>query len=258
MARDAASRALIIDPDFAAAHAQLGLIADYHDRNLAAAADHLQPALALDPSNPEILMAAAGLSSSLGRLDLALDLTRAAIARDPLDLIAHRSAGVFYLQAGDFERAIDAFRTAVTLNPQSMGTHGLLGRALLLNGEPEAALTAVEMEPTDWRLLELPMIYFELGQREQSDLILTELIETYAREAAANIAAIYAYRSEPDDAFSWLNKAVTEKDPALSDIRDDKLFSNLHDDPRWPVFLERIGKSPSQLAAIEFDVTPPE
>ena len=51
MARDAASRALIIDPDFAAAHAQLGLIADYHDRNLAAAADHLQPALALDPSN---------------------------------------------------------------------------------------------------------------------------------------------------------------------------------------------------------------
>jgi len=101
-----------------------------------------------------------------------------------------------------------------------------------------------------------------------SGLIADRLMpETMVQKAKTNdgeaavqpdIAAIYAYRSEPDDAFSWLNKAVTEKDPALSDIRDDKLFSNLHDDPRWPVFLERIGKSPSQLAAIEFDVTPPE
>jgi TolB-like protein len=258
LARDAASRALIIDPDFAAAHARLGLIADLHDRDLEAAAGHFERALALDPTSPEILMAAAGMGMSLGRLDLALGLARAAIARDPLDLTAQRSEGIYYLQAGEFEKAIASFRAALTLSPHSMGTHGLLGRALLLNGEPEAALAAVEQEPTDWRLLELPMIYFALGQREQSDLILAELIETYEREAAVNIAAIHAYRSEPDEAFSWLNKAVAEKDPGLAEIGTDQLFSNLHDDPRWPLFLEGIGRSPSQLAAIEFDVTPPE
>jgi hypothetical protein len=35
-------------------------------------------------------------------------------------------------------------------------------------------------------------------------------------------------------------------------------FTNIHDDPRWLPFLESIGKSPAQLAAIEFKVTLPE
>jgi len=35
-------------------------------------------------------------------------------------------------------------------------------------------------------------------------------------------------------------------------------FANLHSDPHWLPFLESIGKSPQQLAAIEFRVTLPE
>jgi hypothetical protein len=35
-------------------------------------------------------------------------------------------------------------------------------------------------------------------------------------------------------------------------------FTNIHDDPRWLPFLESIGMSPEQLAAIEFKVTLPE
>jgi hypothetical protein len=35
-------------------------------------------------------------------------------------------------------------------------------------------------------------------------------------------------------------------------------FVNLIDDPRWLPFLESIGKSPAQLAAIEFNVPLPE
>ena len=36
------------------------------------------------------------------------------------------------------------------------------------------------------------------------------------------------------------------------------MFANIHSDPRWLPFLESIGKSPEQLAAIEFEVTLPE
>jgi len=43
----------------------------------------------------------------------------------------------------------------------------------------------------------------------------------------------------------------------LSDIAQEPLFANLHDDPRWLPFLESIGKSPAQLAAIEFKVRVP-
>jgi hypothetical protein len=41
------------------------------------------------------------------------------------------------------------------------------------------------------------------------------------------------------------------------EIPVDPLFSNIHDNPRWLPFLESIGKSPEQLAAVEFKVTLP-
>ena len=43
----------------------------------------------------------------------------------------------------------------------------------------------------------------------------------------------------------------------LAEILGESLFANIHDDPRWLPFLERIGKSPEQLVAIEFKVTLP-
>ncbi len=60
--------------------------------------------------------------------------------------------------------------------------------------------------------------------------------------------------SEADRAFEWLDKAVEYNDPGLSEIPSAILFTNIHDDPRWLPFLESIGKSPEQLAAIEFEV----
>jgi TolB-like protein/Tfp pilus assembly protein PilF len=255
LAREAATKALLIDPDYATAHAQLGEIAYAYDGDLAAAARHIEHALALDPSDPEIRKIAAGFAGTLGRLNEAIELLDYAIARDPVNAKAHSNLAILYMFAGQLDRAIASFRTALTLSPGSMSFHGLIGRTFLLKGEPEAALEAIQLEQSDWTLLELPMVYYALGQVAKSDAVLVELIEKYEQEAAFNIAAIYAYRSEPDDAFSWLNKAVTENDPGLSEIVSDPLFSNLYDDPRWQLFLERIGRSPTQLAAIEFDVT---
>ena len=36
------------------------------------------------------------------------------------------------------------------------------------------------------------------------------------------------------------------------------IVARIHDDPRWSPFLESIGRSPEQLAAIKFEVTLPE
>ena len=91
-----------------------------------------------------------------------------------------------------------------------------------------------------------------------SDAALAELIEKYEQGAAYNIAYVLAFRGEVDGAFEWLNKAVAYNDPGLTEIAIQPLFANIHLDPRWLPFLERIGKSPEQLAAIEFNVTLPE
>ena len=87
---------------------------------------------------------------------------------------------------------------------------------------------------------------------------MAELIEQGEQTASYNIAYVLAYRGEADRAFEWLDKAVAYKDLGVPEIIGQRLFANIHDDPRWLPFLESIGKSPEQLAAIEFKVTLPK
>ena len=97
-----------------------------------------------------------------------------------------------------------------------------------------------------------------MGQADESDAALAALIEKYEREAAYQIAQVYAARDDADNAFTWLNKAVQYKDPGLASIGRWSSFANFKEDPRWLPFLESIGRSPEQLAAVEFNVTLPE
>ncbi len=46
---------------------------------------------------------------------------------------------------------------------------------------------------------------------------------------------------EVDSAIEWLERAYRQRDPGLSSLKLDPLLANLHDDPRWPVFLEKMG-----------------
>ena len=255
LAREAASRALAIDPDDAAAHAQLGKVADIFEGNLADAARHFERAFVLDPTDPDIRRQVANFSFGIGRLDESIELLEYTAVRDPINALTHRSLGMSYLHAGQLDSAIASFRTALNLNPAAFGAHSLLGRALLLKGQPMEALAIVSEEQSDYALLELPMVYYTLGRIEESDAALAELVEKYAEHAAFNIAAIHAYRDEPDEAFAWLEKARTNNDGGLSEIVGDLSFSKVHEDPRWQPFLESIGRSPQQLAAIRFDVT---
>src|SRR5207244_1731390 len=58
-AREAAEKALAIDSDYASAHARLGFIAMYGGNDPAGAARHFQRALALDPTDLDVLRSAA-------------------------------------------------------------------------------------------------------------------------------------------------------------------------------------------------------
>ncbi|HUW08255.1 MAG TPA: tetratricopeptide repeat protein [Anaerolineae bacterium] len=258
LAREAANRALAIDPDYARAYAVLGRIASNHDNDLAAAAKHVGRALELDPTNPGILQSAAGLATSLGRLDEAIALSKYVVDHDPVNAGAHGSLGSGYGDAGRLDEAIASYRTGLSLSPGRSIAHYAIGVSLLRQGEPEEALQAMQQESSEvWRMIGLPMAYHALGQAAASDAALAELIDKDEQGAAYNIAYVLAFRGEADRAFEWLDKAVEYNDPGLTGIPTDPLFANIHDDPRWLPFLESIGKSPEQLAAIEFEVRLP-
>ena len=257
-AREAAVRALAIDPDYAPAHAQLGWIVMYSDTDLAGAAQHLERALALDPADQSVLTTSATLLQSLGRLDEALALEEAAVRRDPVNVTVLFNLGFHQRMAGRLDAAIASFRTVLSLSPSNGGAHCQLGVALLLKGDAKGALAEIEQETSEiYKMIGLPMAHYALGRKADSDAALAALIAKYEKDGPSNIASVYAFRGEADQAFEWLDKAVEYGDGGLGEIVTDHLFDKIQADPRWLAFLRKIGKAPEQLAKIKFKVTLP-
>jgi len=257
-ARVAANKAVAIDPGWAAAHAQLGYIARSHDRDLAAAARHLDVALALAPSDLGVLGSAAMLLRSLGRREPTLAVLQYAVGRDPANAALHFNLGIFNFMIRCCDQALKSLRTALALAPGMMAANALIGLALLQEGRLDEALVAARREPDEGhRLIALAMILHSMGRAAESDAALAATIDKFAGDSAYNIAYVMAWRGKRDRAFEWLDKAATYSDPGLSEIAVQPEFASLHDDPRWLPFLRRIGMAPDQLAAIPFEVKLP-
>jgi TolB-like protein/lipoprotein NlpI len=256
--REAEEKALALDPDYAPAHARLGYIADA-DNDLAGAARHFQRALALDPTDLEVLRNAVNFLQSLGRLDEALTLNEAVVRRDPVNIPALAGLGLSQCWAGRYDAAISSFRTVLSLSPNRGSAHGQLGMALLLKGDAPVALAEIEQEKSEiWRMIGLPMAYCALGRKADAETALNALIAKYEKDGPYNIAYVYAFCGDADRAFEWLDKAVAYQDPGLSEIVPENMFDKIHSDPRWLPFLRKIGKAPDQLAKIEFKMPPLE
>jgi TolB-like protein/tetratricopeptide (TPR) repeat protein len=258
LAREASQRALDLDADHAPAHAHLSRIELTYDRDLDVAARHLQHALALEPTNPEILHRAIVLAYRLGRMDEAIRIGKYTIERDPANPESHYYFGFAYLWARQLDEAIASFGAALMLSPEYTSARYRTGVALLLKGEPEAALEEMLQEKHAAKQLEGRTIaYHALGETEKSQEALNELIDKYEFNSAYNIAYVLAYLGEADRAFEWLAKAAEYRDSGLTQMAHQPEFANIHDDPRWQPVLESIGVSPGQLAAIEFNVVLP-
>ena len=252
-ARKAASKALEIDPTYSRSHGRLGWISLFEDGNLKAAARHYERALELDPTDMASLNGAATLLQMLGRLDKAIDFKTHIIARDPVFPAGHANLGIANLYAGRLEAASSSFRTTLTLSPDYIGAQCLLSMAMLLGGDARSALRVARLESFEpYRLICLGLAHHALGDAAKSDEALQQLIREHSKGWAYNIGYIFAYRGEADAAFLWLEKAVEYKDGGLADIAVQPFFANLHNDPRWYEFLERLGKTNTQLATIDF------
>jgi TolB-like protein/lipoprotein NlpI len=259
LAREAVGKALALDPDCADAHWVLGTLALGERHDLAMGARHFTRALALDPASSDILRSASYLARNLGRYEEAIAIGKYAIARDPVSSLAHFNLGVVYQGAGHYDEAIESMRTALRLSPGRLYAHAAIGESLLLKGEGEAALAEMKLEPDESsRLGGLAMAQYALGHRAESDAALRELTDKYGQDEPNAIAWVLAFRGEADHAFEWLERAFQSRTPGLHRMVGNRLFDNLHDDPRWVPFLRRVGAAPEQLEAIKFDVTAPK
>ncbi len=256
LAREAANRALEINPRNAPAHAVLGGIAQDFDNDLASAAMHFERALEVEPGNPEIINDAAVLARYLGRLDEAVALQELAIARDPLGPTGHYRLGLNYLWAGRLDEATESLRTALSLSPEFIGAHYNIGMALLMKGDPEAALVAFQEEEGDeeYWTKGTALALHALGRLAEYEAAFEEMRTRWGEQWPSEIAHVYAWIGDADAAFEWLDRAVLQNEDGLTEQFPQPFFAPIHADPRWQAFREQTGTSEAQLSAIEFDV----
>jgi len=258
LAREAIQNALAIDPDNGPAHARLGWISMFDAPDLAAAARHFEHALKAEPTNLDIIAAAATLLARLGRLDQAIELLEYVTSHDPIHPTTHFNLGKMYTSAGRWHDAIASQRTALRLSPDRFTTHYELGVALLMKGAAHDALEVMQQERSERsRLIGLMLVHAALGQEDESDAALAALYATADTGwGDYHKARRHAFLNEAEPVFEYFAlEAAAGED--LRGIGNELFFRNLRDDPRWLPLLESIGESPAQLDAIEFTVTPP-
>ncbi len=242
MARDATQQALAINPQYGLAYADLATIEMRYDWDFVMAFQHLQQALALSPGDAIILRGVAELNSILGHVDEAIDQYEQSIARDPVSYYGHAALGLQYYRAHRLEEAADSIQMAVSLNPSGSFAHYYVGLVLLAQGDAPAALAAMEQETADFfRLSGTAIVQHALGDAEAADAALQAMIECCAAGADYQVAQIFAFRGEIDHAFDWLEQAYDKRDAGLTFTLLDPLLANLHDDPRWEPFLDKMG-----------------
>jgi TolB-like protein len=240
-AKEAATRALTLDPDLADAHEAMGSIKTNYEWNWAGADASFQRALALQPGNVRAIVAAGELARTLGRIDEAVALNRRAVELDPLNAWAYTDLGVHEYYAGRMGEALAAFKKVLELNPERPLIPEAVARVYLAEGRVNEALAEAEREPDPlWRSFGLALAYFAVGRKRESDTVLAEFINKNHDGAAYQIAEIYGFRGDTEHAFNWLERAYRQRDSGLVFIKGDPLLRSLERDPRYVAFLKKM------------------
>jgi TolB-like protein/DNA-binding winged helix-turn-helix (wHTH) protein len=239
-AREAVERALALNPNLAEAYAQMGRIKQQVDFDWAGADVLFQRAIALEPGNPDIVRLAASSSAMLGRSDEALQLRRA-VDLDPLNANSWESLGEAEFWMGQLDEAAADSKKGLALSPDSFPGPMQLSQIYVMQGRPQDALPEIEVVRYDpIRAFLYAIAYHALGRKKESDAALSNLITKYHASMAYQIAQVYAFRNQSNEAFEWLDRAYAQRDDGLIGTRVEPLLRNLHNDPRFAAFLKKL------------------
>ena len=241
LAREAVERALALNPNLAQAHAQMGRIQQQVEFDWVGADASIQRALALEPRDPEFVRLAAFSAAILGRLEVALALNRRAVDLDPLNANSWEQFAETEISMGRLDEAVADCKKALELNPDVVAAHKNLSEIYVIQGRPQDALPEIKLVRYDLvRAFLYPIAYYALGRKKESDAALSELITKYHGRSAYEIAQVYAFRNQSDEAFEWLDRAYAQRNSGLIKTNVDPLLKSLHGDPRYAAFLKQL------------------
>jgi tetratricopeptide (TPR) repeat protein len=178
--------------------------------------------------------------TSLGRFGAALEQAHKAEELDPSGATDLTFARTYYAMHR-FADALDSGRRALSKTEPADGraAHELVGFVLLVQGQHGAALRELEIARALGQdgsaALAVAYGYAIAGDTYRARRLLTSVEEHRAPgdHASYRAAAVHLALGEKDRALELLQRAVSEKDSAVDQLRVDPSLDALHTDPRF-------------------------
>jgi len=251
-AREAAEKALTLDPSLAEAHVWLGCAHWWFERDYAAARREFQTALTMQPELASAHEIYGWYLVPMGQVEEGLAASRRAVELDPLSPETNTVLGSNLYYARRYDEAIKQLRTTIAIDPDYWWAHQWLGQTYARLGKfPQAIAELREAQRLDGSgnpQVEGPLgrAYADAGNRMEATQVLTRLRERAREEfiSSASIATILIGLGEIEEAFAALAQAETEHSAFVGWWKVDPELDPLRSDPRFIALLKKVGLEP--------------
>jgi serine/threonine-protein kinase len=247
-ARDAAERALELDPVLHEGHVSLATILWQYEWNWDRAEHQIQRAIELNPGAANARHWHSAFLAVAGRFKEALAENHRAQELDPLSHIFVTFEGWILAFEGRDPEAMARLRYAIELDPLYVPALFYLGLCLTRVGRGDEAVEAIERAVQLSGRLARTLAYLvfacaRAGQRERAGEVLAEL-EERARTSYVPpyfLAIAHGAFGHLDRAIEWLEHGYLERDVMMRDLAVDPASELLRQDERGRDVIRRMG-----------------
>lgn len=244
--KDAAQRALDIDPTLARAHLFLALVSQEYDWNFVEAEKAFKRALELSPNAADIRHLYSHFLLSADRAEEARAEEQRAEAIDPADAGLIACFAWHSVATDKPEEAEERAQRALGMGAGSF-PRLFLGWSYAQRGRFDEAVVELQSVVASWGGAVYPTAllghaYAAAGREAEAREVLDRLLARSKTEYVPgyDIATVYAGLGERDRAFDWLQKASEERSNALGRFRMDPRLRSLWADSRFQDLLRRV------------------
>ena len=246
-AREAAEKALELEPELAEAHTARGKVLGWYEWKFGEGELALRRAVAANPNYAEAHWALGSLLPTTGHMKEGLQEVRTAQLLDPLSPVTAYWHARYLLYSRRPEDAIEESRRSLNLDPDFAYGLSILGRAQLLEGNGDDAIGSLRRSAESGGSNSFQAyLAYGLAATGRSEEAL-EILERIAPAEGASyvrselLAAVYGALGDPDAAFGQLERAYADRSAGLIYLHLDPLYDALRDDPRMDELVQRIG-----------------
>jgi TolB-like protein len=243
--RDAAERAVALDPESGVAHLALGIVKLQYDWDWSRAREELDRALQAMPESSFALEWSGRWFHSQGRLNEATSESQRALELDPFSAAIASDLAAQYVSLNEPARAIPFAQKAADLAPDDPNTQAALADVLWLAGDQDKARQIVQRLRSSGAAAKLPpsqlaRLEARLGDPQDARQLLdaAEDLPDDQLLPAVEYAGLAAVLEDWDRLFSWTEEAYGERDVELPYWPGSPLVPK--SDPRFDALLAQM------------------